>query len=226
MIDSDWVVTGSVVIGDQRALVLGAELPVEPDRRGQGQQPLGDPGVDPGWGAAAVLLQTELAFEGVDNRLDPLAHRPQAPEPGRFVAAVGPHQHGAQAGHLVLDRGSGQALVDDEDLPRMDAVAVQQRRGDLPLAQLGAGQAPGNRAAVGRGEDIQLEAPVPARVAGTPAVIGPPTQRRPLDRLTAGRAGDRGGVQQPEGVLDAGVWPARWAPTWSSSQRAARSRLL
>ena len=75
MIDSDWVVMGSVVIGDQRALVLGTQLPVEPDGRGQGEQPLADPGVDAGWGAAAVLLQ--LALEGVDDALDPLADRPQ-----------------------------------------------------------------------------------------------------------------------------------------------------
>jgi hypothetical protein len=34
------MVMGSVVVGDQGALVLGAELPVAPYDRGQGQQPL------------------------------------------------------------------------------------------------------------------------------------------------------------------------------------------
>src|SRR4029450_11854489 len=45
MIDSDWVVMDSMVVGDERALVLGVELPVEPDGGGQGQQPLADLGL-------------------------------------------------------------------------------------------------------------------------------------------------------------------------------------
>jgi hypothetical protein len=48
MIASDWVVMGSVVVGDQGALVGRADLPIPPDRRGQGEQPLGDPDPDPG----------------------------------------------------------------------------------------------------------------------------------------------------------------------------------
>jgi hypothetical protein len=107
-------------------------------------------------------------------------------------------------GHVLGEVDPGQALVDDEDLTGLEAASVQQRHGDLPLAQLGAGQAPGDRTAVGGGEQIQLEPPVPARVAGTPAVVGPPAQRRALDGLPRGGAGDRGGVQQPEGVVDAG----------------------
>jgi hypothetical protein len=88
---------GLVVVGDERAVWLHAQLPVEPDAGGQGEQALDDPGVDPGRGATTMLFQAKLAFEGVDDRLDPLAHRPQRPEPGRLVAAVGTHQHRAQA---------------------------------------------------------------------------------------------------------------------------------
>jgi hypothetical protein len=62
MIASDWV--GSVVVGGQGALVRRAELPVPPDRRGQGEQALGDPDTDPGQGPAAMAFQAELVFEG------------------------------------------------------------------------------------------------------------------------------------------------------------------
>jgi hypothetical protein len=72
VIASDWM-ESSVVVGDQGALVGGADLPVPPDRRGQGQQPLGDPDPDPGQGAAAVAFQPKLVFEGVEGALDPLA---------------------------------------------------------------------------------------------------------------------------------------------------------
>src|SRR5918999_2657712 len=87
MSDSVWMVVGSVVVGDQGALVLGAELPVAPDAGGHGQQPVDDAGMHPRGAAAAVLLQAKLAFEGVDDRFDPLADRPKGAEPGRLVAA-------------------------------------------------------------------------------------------------------------------------------------------
>jgi hypothetical protein len=50
---------------------------------------------------------------------------------------------------VPLDLGAGQALVTDDDLAGLEAASVQQGHGDLALAQLGAGQAPGDRAAVG-----------------------------------------------------------------------------
>jgi hypothetical protein len=117
MIDSDWGGMGLVVVGDERAVWLHAQLPVEPDAGGQGEQALDDPGVDPGRGATTMLFQAKLAFEGVDDRLDPLAHRPQRPEPGRLVAAVGTHQHRAQARDVPVDLGASKALVDDEARP-------------------------------------------------------------------------------------------------------------
>src|SRR5215218_10254137 len=88
MDDSDWVDGGSVVIGEQGPFVLDVELPVEPDRGGQGEQPLADADPDPAQGAATVLLQPKLVFEGVDDRLDPLAHPTQRPEPARLILAI------------------------------------------------------------------------------------------------------------------------------------------
>jgi hypothetical protein len=104
---------------------------------------------------------------------------------------------------MRIDRGPRQALVGDEELAGLDGLAVQQRHGDLPFTQLGAGQPPGDRAAVGGGEHLQPKAPEVAAVAGAVAVVGVATQRRTLDRLAAGGTGDGGGVQQPEAVVDA-----------------------
>jgi hypothetical protein len=43
-----------------------------PDAGGHGQEALRDAGEDSGGGPAAVVLQVELAFEGLVDRFDPL----------------------------------------------------------------------------------------------------------------------------------------------------------
>src|SRR5919198_5640674 len=111
MIDSDWLVGGSVVIGEQGALVGDPELPVEPDGCGQGQQPLADADEDPTQGAAMVLFQPELVLEGVDDRLDPLAHAAKRPEPARLVLAVRADQPRAQLADVLVEGAAGKALV-------------------------------------------------------------------------------------------------------------------
>ena len=85
-----------MVVGDQRALDRGIQLPVEPDPSGQGQQPLRDWDPDALDGVGAVAFQTELVLEGVEDGLDPLADPTQVAEPGRLVGPVGADQPGAQ----------------------------------------------------------------------------------------------------------------------------------
>src|SRR5215467_9614882 len=50
------------------------------------QQPLGDAGAEAGGGAPAMAFQVELVFEGVVDRLDPLADPADRTVPGRLVA--------------------------------------------------------------------------------------------------------------------------------------------
>src|SRR6266508_6833509 len=114
MIASDWVV-GSVVVGDQGALLGGAGLPIPPDRGGQRQQPLGDADVDAGKGAAAVAFQPELVLEGVEGALDPLPDPAQRAVPARLVGAVGAQQPGAVAGDELLEVAAGEALVAQQE---------------------------------------------------------------------------------------------------------------
>src|SRR5918911_3979501 len=103
MIASVWMGWTSVVVGDQRALVEGADLPVPPDPAGQRQQPLGDPGIDAGQGAATVAFQPKLVFEGVEGALDPLAPATQRPMPVRFIGTVRPQQARAIANDQLFE---------------------------------------------------------------------------------------------------------------------------
>src|SRR5512132_2295228 len=96
MTDVDWLV-GSVVVGDQGALDRGGEPPVEPDPSGQGQQSLRDADPEALDGVGAVAFQAELILEGVEDRLDPLAHPAQRAEPARLIGTVGTDQSSVQA---------------------------------------------------------------------------------------------------------------------------------
>src|SRR5918994_1253406 len=115
MIDSDWA-GGSVVKGQQGPLGSDAELPVEPDRGGQGQQSLADADKDPA----------------------------QGPEPARLILAVGADQEGAQPSDVAFELGPGQALVGQDDRAGRQGLlaggVLQQRLGDLAFAKAGAGQ--------------------------------------------------------------------------------------
>src|SRR5829696_4623682 len=141
-----------MVVGDQAALVVDAELPVEPDPGGQGEQPLGDPDPQPLRSVGAMAFQPELVVEGVEGALDPLAEAAQRPEPVRLVTAVGPDQHRAELAELLGEGPAGQALVGGDDYPLAQQPVVagqpQQLGRDLALPQPRGGKSPGHRHAV------------------------------------------------------------------------------
>src|SRR5690242_7754332 len=124
---------GSAVVVDQAALDRCPGGPVVPDGGGHGQQPLGDAGPDAGGGAAAVVFQVELAFEGVVDRFDPLADPADGRVAGCLVAAVGADQPQPEpGGDQVLEGAPGEALVADEDQPgpqRAGPAGVRQQLG-------------------------------------------------------------------------------------------------
>src|SRR5664280_118419 len=78
-------------------------------RGGQGEQALSDAGEHAMRGAGPVVLQAELALEGVEHRLDPLSDAPEAAMPARFVAAVRAQQPHAEPGYLLFDVAPCQA---------------------------------------------------------------------------------------------------------------------
>src|ERR687898_596184 len=143
MIASDWVV-GSVVVGDQGALVRLAGCPVPPDLCGRGEQPLRDPDIDAGQGSSLVAFQPKLAFEGLEGALDPLAPAAQRPMPTRLIGTVGTQQPRAIAGDQLLEVPAGQALVGQDDQPRAQPAVGEPQPAPLGVAaeqDLGDGQA-------------------------------------------------------------------------------------
>src|SRR5512139_2589213 len=101
---------GSVVVGDQAATGL-ADLPVVPDGRPEGEQPLADARPEPVHPVGAVTLQGELVLELVEDRLDPLANGAERAVAGRLVAAVGAQEGAAEASDQLLDLGPREPLV-------------------------------------------------------------------------------------------------------------------
>src|SRR2546423_7630863 len=123
----------STVEGDQRPLDGFAAGPVVQDAGGQGQQPLGYPGVDARGGPAAVAFQVQLAFEGVVDRLDPLPDPADRSVPGRLVAPVRPDQaQPVPGGDQILEIPAGEALVPDQYQPRAQRPGAGGVRGQLP----------------------------------------------------------------------------------------------
>ena len=62
-----------MVVGGEGSFAGGAGGPVVPYPCGQGEEALGDAGEHAGGGAAAVVLEAELAFQGLVDGLDPLS---------------------------------------------------------------------------------------------------------------------------------------------------------
>jgi hypothetical protein len=139
-----------------------------PDRGGHGQDALVDAGGDAAQGACAVVFEAELAFQRIDDGFDALADRGEVAVPAGFVAAVRAHEGQVQVAGLAVELGAGEAFVTDHDSLGRDPVVVaglfEQFRGDLAFAEFRVGQGPGDRHAVQSGEQVQLQAPVPAGV--------------------------------------------------------------
>jgi hypothetical protein len=131
-----------------------------------------------------VLFQAELVFEGVDDRLDPLAHPAQRAEPARLILAIRTNEAGAQCIEVALEGPTGKPLIGQDDRARRQGMlagsVIHQHLGDRTLTKLRGGQAPGDRHAVRGREQVQLEPPVPAAVAAVIAVAGMAPQRRAL----------------------------------------------
>src|SRR5574340_1466844 len=96
-----------------------AELPVEVDGGGEGEDPCGHAAYEPSRGSREMALEAKLVFERVDDRLDALA---DAPDRWRcalgLVSSPGPQEQPAERGHGLLEVSAGEALVGDHELAR------------------------------------------------------------------------------------------------------------
>src|SRR5262245_43873922 len=185
MIDSEC----SVVVGDQRALARGADEPVVPNPGREGEEALSDSDGDADMGTAAVLFEAELTLEGVVDGLDALAD-PALPSPAvRLIAPVRPYECGAECADEVFEVPAGIPLVGHDEQARTSRRPLQHGLDNLPVPNLGVGQAPDHHRAVGGGEQVQTQTPEVARVGGAIAVVGPAGEFGALDRLARGATG-------------------------------------
>ncbi|HWR48950.1 MAG TPA: hypothetical protein VN327_15265 [Pseudonocardiaceae bacterium] len=115
-------------------------------------------------------------------RLDPLAHASEVAVAALGgVSAVGmDQQHADLVGGEAFQFLAGQALVGQHDHPLAQRTVVagvaEEFFGDLAFAQLGIGQTPRQWHALGGGDQIQRQPPIPARVRRAVALARPPGQ--------------------------------------------------
>src|SRR5438067_9198507 len=104
-----------------------AELPVEMDGGGEGEDACGDPADQAGWAAREVLFESQLVLEALHDRFDPLPDRAGWwARPLWLVAAAGAEQVGAERGDRLLEVDAGEALVGDHELAA-DRLTFEQR---------------------------------------------------------------------------------------------------
>src|SRR5260370_27936579 len=135
MIDSEC----SVVVGDQGALVRGADEPVVPDAGSEGEQALSYPHVDAEVGPAAVLFEPKLTLEGVVDRLDALPDPAQLAVASALVAPIRSDKDGRQFADEVLELLSGVPLVSHDEQARPWRRVLEHGLGDLSIAKVGVG---------------------------------------------------------------------------------------
>src|SRR5690606_25263637 len=113
------------------------------------------------------------------------------------------HDEHAERRGVASEVPASVALVADEDRAALAPEAPEQLQGDLALAAGRIGEREGTRRAVGSGEQVAAEAPVPARVAAAVAVAGGIGELRAFGRLAALGAGHRGRVDEQEVIVEA-----------------------
>ena len=172
----------SVVVGGEVAAGL-ADVLVVPEAGGEGEQALSDAGHEAGHRDGAVVLDGELAFEGVEHGLDPLADRAERPETRGLVFAVRAHEDRAELVHELFEVAAGEAFVGDHGLA-VELDAGEHLGGDLALAEVRGGQFERDRHPVSGAEQVEAKAPEVAGVAGAVAVGAWPGNS---DRLTVSR---------------------------------------
>ena len=196
---------GSVVVGEQGAggawLLGGLVVPV---RGGEGEESLQDARGDAGGGAPAVVFEAELGFEGLVDRFDDLAERPQEPPPGPggFCFGGGSDQSDARGGELGFEGGAAVALVGAGGLaPPGDAGAGDHVQADVALVGFRAGEGEGDGQARRGCYEVRAQAPEIAGVRGAVAVGGSSGEVRALLGLAAAPALHGCGVHEPDVVV-------------------------
>src|SRR5215217_5559122 len=208
---TDSVFTGSVVVVDEVAAgrvdeSVFPEGPAVPYARGESEDALTDARPDAGGHVAAVILERELAFEGVVDRLDPLTDPAELADSRLLVAAVGTQEAGVQVCDGALELLAGESFIADDDLPAAEqaalAGALEHCRGDFALGVIRGCQAEADRHPVRGAQQVQPQSPEVPRMRRAVPVSGPAGQLGAFACLSGLAARDRRGVQQADPLAE------------------------
>src|SRR5450830_627152 len=200
MIDSTPTPSGAVV---DQGTARAPQPVVEADAGREAKEAREDALTQAGHGTGPVALEGEQVLAGPEDRLDALADGGEVRAVAWFVLARRAHDEGAHLGDGGRELTPGVALIADEQLSAAARTTPQQLKADLTLIapRIGQGECPGRT--VGGGQQVQTQAPEPARVGGAVAVAGELPEGRALHGLTASRALDRGRVDEQQIVAGA-----------------------
>src|SRR5450756_485019 len=167
MIDSTPTASGAVV---DKGTTRASQPVVETDAGRQAEEACEDALTQPGHGTRSVALQGEQLLAGPEDRLDALADGGQVRTVARLVLARRAHDEGAHLGDGGREVAPGVALVADEHRAAT-AATREQLEADLAFIapRIGQGERPGRP--VGGGQQVQAQAPEPARVGGAVAAV-------------------------------------------------------
>lgn len=194
MIDSTPTASGAVV--DERP-AWSSQLIVEADAGRQAEEAHEDALAESGQRACSVALQAEQVLAGPEDRLDALAERSQMGTRAGLVLACRAHDEDTERRGRGGELTPGIALVTDQHVPAAPGPLEQLER-HLAFAAGGIGERERPRRAVGGSQQMEAEAPEPARVAGAVAVAGGLSEGRTLDCLAARGAGHRRRVAEQQ----------------------------
>jgi hypothetical protein len=112
-----------------------AELVVEGDAAGEGEESCGDAGAEVSEGAGTVPFECEEVFAGEEDRFDPLPDRRQRDPGVGLVLAGGSDDDGAELADSGLEVVAGVAFVADDRLAALQRT-WQQGEGDVGVTDL------------------------------------------------------------------------------------------
>src|ERR1700681_3236394 len=175
-----------------------AELVVEADAGGEGEEALDDAFSEALEGAGAVAFEGEQVFAGREDRLDPLPDRREVGAVSGFVLAPRTHERGVEVADGLREGAAGVALVAERRLTPAAVAACEQFESDLAFVAFWRGERQCSGGAVERDQCVQPETPEVAGVGRAPTVVGGVCELRAFDRLAAAGALDRGRGDQEQ----------------------------
>src|SRR5579862_2611154 len=183
-----------------------AELVVEDDAGGEGEEALEDAFAQAGEGAGAVAFEGEQVFAGPEDAFDALADRGEVRAVAGFVFASWADDRGVQLADLEREFAAGVAFVAEQRLAAVASGASEQFETDIALVAFGRGERERPWRAVRSEDRVQPEAPEIAGVRAAPAVVRGIGKPGALDCLAAARALHRGRVDEQQIVVES--WAA------------------